>query len=55
MKLFYHGRLDGSTPGNGVPVTGEDLRSALDVLLAGKIPPDSWHPSLGCSIKWKRS
>jgi peroxiredoxin len=55
MKLFYHGRLDGSTPGNGVPVTGDDLRTALDDLLAGKSSPDTGHPSMGCSIKWKRS
>lgn len=55
MKLFYHGRMDGSTPGNGIPVTGEDLRSALDALLAGKSSPASEHPSMGCSIKWKRS
>lgn len=54
MKLFYHGRLDASTPGNGVPVTGVDLRSALDALLGGESTPPSGLPSMGCSIKWKR-
>lgn len=52
-SLFYHGRMDGSTPGNGVPVTGEDLRNALDALLAGKASPEPQLPGMGCSIKWK--
>ncbi len=51
--LTYRGRLDGSTPGNGQPVTGSDLRSALDATLAGEAVPTPHSPSLGCSIKWK--
>src|SRR5205823_8388579 len=53
-RLVYRGRLDGSTPGNNIPVTGEDLRAALDAVLAGKpVPPDQ-KPSMGCNIKWKQ-
>lgn len=51
--LYYHGRLDGSTPGNKIPSDGADLRQALDVLLAGAPPPSPQHPSMGCNIKWK--
>ncbi len=53
LGLFYRGRLDESTPGNGKPVTGADLRAALDALLAGSTPPPHPQPSMGCSIKWK--
>jgi peroxiredoxin len=52
-KLYYQGRLDGSRPKNTLPSTGEDLRSALDDLIAGKMPPSVQHPSAGCNIKWK--
>lgn len=52
-KLYYRGRLDGSAPGSNVPTTGEDLRRALDLLLAGKPPPKEQIPSMGCNIKWK--
>ena len=52
-KLFYRGRLDGSTPGNGIPTTGEDLRVALDAVLAGSPAPADQKPSMGCNIKWK--
>lgn len=52
-KLAYRGRLDESTPGNGKPVTGCDLRAALDAVLAGRPPAELQLPSLGCSIKWK--
>lgn len=52
-KLFYHGQLDGSRPGNQVPVTGEDLRAALNAALAGKAAPIDQKPSLGCNIKWR--
>jgi len=52
-KLAYRGRLDDSTPGNGKPVTGADLRAALDEVLAGKPVTGEPKPSLGCSIKWK--
>lgn len=51
--LFYHGRMDASTPGNKVPCTGSDLREALDALLAGRSAPSPQHPSMGCGIKWK--
>jgi peroxiredoxin len=53
MKLVYRGEFDGSRPGNGVPVTGEDLRSAMDALLAGKPVPQDQRASIGCNIKWK--
>ena len=52
-RLVYRGQLDDSRPGNGRPVTGRDLRAALDAVLAGKpVGPDQ-QPSLGCNIKWK--
>lgn len=53
LKLYYRGRLDGSRPGNGVPLSGEDLRGALDALLDQKDPPSKQYPSAGCNIKWK--
>lgn len=52
-KLFYRGQLDDSRPGNGVEVTGKDLRSALDAVLEGKGSPKDQRPSMGCNIKWK--
>ena len=52
-RLYYRGRLDGSRPNNDVPLTGEDLRAALDHLLAGDPPPEQQYPSAGCNIKWK--
>jgi peroxiredoxin len=52
-RLFYRGQMDGSRPGNGVPVTGEDLRRALDAVLEGRPAPERQRPSLGCNIKWK--
>ncbi len=52
-KLVYRGQLDGSRPGNGVPVTGKDLRAALDALIAGKPISSDQLPSIGCNIKWK--
>jgi peroxiredoxin len=52
-RLFYRGQMDGSRPGNGVPVTGKDLRAALDAVLAGGPAPEVQRPSLGCNIKWK--
>jgi peroxiredoxin len=53
-KLVYRGQLDDSRPGNDIPVTGKDLRKALDYLLEGKIiPEEQQKPSIGCSIKWK--
>jgi peroxiredoxin len=52
-KLVYRGQMDSSRPGNGVPVTGEDLRAALDAVLSGQPVPPEQKPSLGCNIKWK--
>ena len=51
--LVYRGQFDDSRPGNGIPVTGKDLRLALDALLAGKPVSPSQKPSIGCNIKWK--
>jgi peroxiredoxin len=53
MKLAYRGQLDSSRPKSGVPVTGEDLRAAIDAVLAGQAPNEAQTPSLGCNIKWK--
>ena len=53
LGCVYRGRLDGSTPKNGVPLTGEDLRGALERLLAGMAPAPEQLPSMGCSIKWR--
>lgn len=51
-KLVYRGQLDASRPGNDIPVTGEDLRAALDALLSGNPVNADQIPSIGCSIKW---
>lgn len=53
QKLVYRGQLDSSRPDSGIPVTGEDLRSAIDGVLAGDAPIEEQTPSLGCNIKWK--
>ena len=53
QKLYYRGQLDSSRPDSGIPVTGEDLRGALDALLVGKPAPEDQIASLGCNIKWK--
>lgn len=52
-RLVYRGQLDDSRPGNGIPVTGKDLRAALDAVLAGGKVSASQRPSIGCNIKWK--
>jgi len=52
-KLVYRGQMDDSRPGNGIPVTGKDLRGAMDAVLAGKKIPAKQRPSMGCNIKWK--
>jgi peroxiredoxin len=52
-KLVYRGQMDDSRPGNGIPVTGADLRAALDAVLEGKRVPVKQKPSIGCNIKWK--
>jgi hypothetical protein len=51
--LVYRGQFDDSRPGNGVPVTGNDLRAALDAVLAGKPTSELQVASIGCNIKWK--
>lgn len=53
LKLKYRGQLDNSRPGNSLPVTGVDLRHALDLLLADKKISTLQKPSMGCNIKWK--
>jgi peroxiredoxin len=53
QKLVYRGQLDDSRPSNGLPVTGKDLRAALDAVLAGRPVPEPQKPSIGCNIKWK--
>lgn len=52
-KLVYRGQLDPSRPGSDLPVTGADLRRALDAVLAGNAPVADQIPSLGCNVKWK--
>jgi peroxiredoxin len=53
QKLVYRGQFDDSRPDSGVPVTGKDLRAALDAVLAGKKLSENQRPSIGCNIKWK--
>ena len=53
QRLAYRGQLDGSRPSNDIPVTGEDLRAAIDTVLAGKSVSPEQKPSIGCNIKWK--
>ncbi len=53
-KLAYRGQFDDSRPGNGLPVTGSDLRAAVTALLGGQRPSAEQKPSIGCNIKWKR-
>jgi peroxiredoxin len=53
QKLVYRGQMDASRPDSGIPVTGADLRAALDAVLAGKKPAAEQRPSIGCNIKWK--
>ena len=52
-KLVYRGQLDDSRPGRNVPVTGADLRHAMDAVLAGRPVEGPQRPSIGCNIKWK--
>ncbi len=54
-KLVYRGQLDGSRPSNDIPVTGDDLRAALDAVLSGSPVSEDQTPSIGCNIKWKPS
>ncbi len=53
MRLVYRGQFDRSRPGNGIPVTGEDLRAALDAAISGSPQTTVQQPSIGCNIKWK--
>jgi hypothetical protein len=52
-KLAYRGQFDDSRPSNGKPLTGRDLRAAIDAVVSGSAPSDDQKPSIGCSIKWK--
>lgn len=52
QRLVYRGQMDGSRPGSDIPLTGADLRAALDAVLAGTPVSDDQKPSLGCNIKW---
>lgn len=54
QRLAYRGAFDGSTPGNGVALTGQDLRAAATAILAGDPPPSDQRPAMGCGIKWSR-
>ena len=53
QKLVYRGQFDGSRPSNSLPVTGVDIRTAIDAVLAGHQPANTQVPSIGCNIKWK--
>jgi peroxiredoxin len=53
QKLVYRGQMDESRPDSGIPVTGRDLRAALDAVLAGKPVAEKQKPSIGCNIKWR--
>ena len=55
QRLVYRGQLDDSRPSNGKPVTGEDLRAALDAVIVGQAVSSEQKPSVGCNIKWKPS
>jgi thiol-disulfide isomerase/thioredoxin len=52
-RLVYRGQMDDSRPGNGEPITGADLRAALDAVLEGRAVPEEQRPSIGCNIKWQ--
>jgi peroxiredoxin len=54
LQCIYRGQLDDSRPGNNIPVTGKDLRAALDSILTGKPISEDQKPSIGCNIKWKK-
>ena len=55
MKLAYRGQFDASRPGNGVAVTGQNLRAAIDEVIAGQPVTQDQRPSIGCNIKWKQA
>ncbi len=52
-RLVYRGRLDASTPGNGLPLNGQDLRAAIDAVISGSSVAARQDPSMGCNIKWR--
>ena len=52
-KLVYRGQFDDSRPGNNIPLSGRDIRTAVNAVLAGKDVSTEQHPSIGCNIKWK--
>jgi peroxiredoxin len=54
QKLVYRGQFDAGRPNSGIPVTGVDLRAAVDAVLAGSQVPAEQKPSIGCNIKWKQ-
>jgi peroxiredoxin len=54
LKLTYRGQFDDARPGNNQPVTGKDLRKALEDMLAGREPSPDQKPSIGCNIKWRK-
>ncbi|MGY5354953.1 thioredoxin family protein [Wenyingzhuangia sp. IMCC45467] len=54
LKSYYHGQLDKSRPGNGIPTSGEDIKKALELMLKGEAYQDIVLPSMGCGIKWKK-
>jgi peroxiredoxin len=54
LKCVYRGQLDDSRPGNGIPLTGKDVRAALEAILNGEPVDPHQKPSIGCSIKWKK-
>jgi len=53
QSLVYRGRMDNSSPGNGIEISGKDLREAIDSLFAGNFISNEQYPSRGCNIKWK--
>ena len=53
LRLVYRGQLDDSRPGNEIPVTGKDIRHALDCLINNDPVPEFQRPSIGCNIKWR--
>ncbi|HJS55986.1 MAG TPA: thioredoxin family protein [Chitinophagaceae bacterium] len=53
LRLVYRGQLDDSRPGNEIPVTGKDIRQALNCLIDNQPVPETQRPSIGCNIKWK--
>lgn len=54
LKLVYRGQLDDSRPSNGIPVSGKDIREALENIISGKSVNPDQRPSIGCNIKWKK-